>query len=258
MSVSGSTKTCPRCKTLLPARMTFCDSCGLQFAASDYDATSLERQGSPERWPSRGQPGYMAADNLDSGPYPGEVAAPPKKGGAGKIIVLSLVLVVLVGGGAAAWFLYLSPSHSSSPLFDRQGLQSNVPLPNGTSFAGLKKTYSALDALTNTTVSADAWGWTVSGSDAAAVQKFYQDNLPKNGWTKVKLANSDQGRKGVTACQGSQVLLITASSTKLEAIDANGHVTDTITAPSGGSALIIELSGSKQLAQFICADLPIP
>jgi hypothetical protein len=185
--------------------------------------------------------------------------APPKKGGAGKIIVLLVVLVVLIGGGGAAWFFLLGPGHSSNgPFFDRHGLQSNVPLPNNTSWSGLKKTYTSTDADTKITITADAWGWAVSGSDPTTIQQFYKDNLPKNGWTHIQTFNGDtSGDKDVSACQGGQVLLIGASSTKLEATDDNGKVIDTITAPSGGSALLTELSSSPAVVQILCSEIPV-
>jgi hypothetical protein len=187
-------------------------------------------------------------------PYPGGFAPPPKKGGAGKAIILVLVLVVLVGGGAAAWFLYLSPSSPNSPLFDRHGLQSNVPLLNGTTFK-LKKSFSDTDPDTKTTVSADAWAWTVGGSNPTAVQQFYKDNLGKNGWGKIKTENGDNGEKEVLACQGGQILIVVAS-TKLEITDENGKVTDTIDGPAGGSAYATELSSSPVLVQLLCSDTP--
>jgi hypothetical protein len=162
---------------------------------------------------------------------------------------------VLIGGGSAAWFLYLNPSHPGSPLFDRHGLPSNVPLPNGTTFAGLQKTYTS--SQDNVTISANAWGWTVSGSNATAVQKFYQDNLGSNGWTKIHPLNSDNGEKDVYACQTNQVVIIGASDSKLQAKDENGKVTDTITAPSGGSALVTELSSSPALVQLFCSNSPL-
>jgi hypothetical protein len=199
----------------------------------------------PGGYPPPGQPaygGYAAAP----------VAAPPKKGGAGKAIILVLVLVILVGGGAAAWFLYLSPGHAGSPFFDRHGLQSNVPLPSNVTFQ-LKKTFTSTDPQTKLTISADAWGWGVGGSNAVTVQQFYKDNLSKNGWSKINAFNGDQGQKDVSACQGNQVLIIGASDSKLEATDNNGKVTDTITAPGGGSALITELSSSQVVVQLFCS-----
>jgi hypothetical protein len=278
MSFAGPSKSCPRCNAVLPAQATFCGTCGLQFPAAppappqsapsggSYGPTQYAGPGAPGGWAqSQPQPGYAPQGQPPYGAafapqgQPGfagyaaaPVAAPPRKGGAGKAIILILVLVVLVGGGAAAWFLLLHPG-PGSPFFDRHGLQSNVPLPNGTAFSGLKKTFSSTDPDTHITISADAWGWTVSGSDAVAVQKFYKDNLGSKGWTKINAFNGDQGQKDVSACQGGQVLIIGASSTKLEVTDDNGKVTDTITAPSGGSALITELSSSPAVVQLLCS-----
>ncbi|HLW00179.1 MAG TPA: zinc ribbon domain-containing protein [Ktedonobacterales bacterium] len=286
MSFGGPSKTCPRCNSVLPASATFCGTCGLQFSApaapsappyaptqyaggSGYPPQSgpsypppsgpgYAPQGAPG-YPPPAQPGYAGYPAPGQPPYPGGYPAPgappAKKGGAGRAIILVLVLVVLVGGGAAAWFLYLNPAHPGSPLFDRHGLPSNVPLPNGTSFSGLQKTFTS--SQDNVTVSANAWGWTVSGSNAVTVQKFYQDNLSSNGWTKIHPLNGDNGEKDVYGCQSNQILIIGASDTKLEATDSNGHVTDTVTAPSGGSALITELSSSPALVQLLCSNTPI-
>ncbi len=168
--------------------------------------------------------------------------------------MLVLVLVVLLGGGGVAWFLFLSPSHTNSPFFDRHGLQSNVPLPNNTTFK-LKRSVSETDPDTKVTISGDAWAWTVDGSDPTAVQQFYKDNLPKNGWSKIQTFN-DSGEKDLTACQGGQILFIIAS-TKLEVTNENGKVTDTINAPSGGTALATELSSTPQLVQILCSEVPI-
>lgn len=280
MSVAGPSKTCPRCNTVLPAQATFCGTCGWQFAAQTPSvppggyAPNPYTPSGPGGYPPPAQPGYPPPGAPGSfppaqpggfsnygapgapgmAPYPGAYAPPPKKGGAGKAVILVLVLVVLLGGGAAAWFLYLSPGNPSSPLFDRHGLQSNVPLLNGSTFK-LKKTFTDTDPTTNTTVSADAWAWTVGGSNPAAVQQFYKDNLGKNGWTKIKTENGSNGEKEVLACQSGQILII-AASTKLEVTDASGKVTDTIDAPSGGSAYATELSSSPVLVQLLCSNNP--
>lgn len=261
MSVSGSTHMCPRCHTRLPAPASFCSACGLSFSVSNDDATRSSGPGNPARWPSQSRSGSPAVGQAGPGSSPGPVAVPSRKarkGGAGKIIVLALVLIVLVGGGGAAWFLYFSPGHLSSPLFDRHGLQSNVPLPDGASFANVKQTYSAPDPQAHTTIRADTWGWTVSGSDAAAVQRFYQENLPSQDWTRVKLAGAnDEKIWQVTACQGNQVLLVVIKGEELAVSDRVGRVVGTITPPRNGSALFIELVSSPQAAQNVCTDIPV-
>lgn len=289
MSFGGPSKSCPRCNTVLPASATFCGTCGYQFSApsapgappaSDFGGpTQYVGQGAPGSYPPssapayappgqpgygayppQAQPGYAGYQPAGQPAYPGAyappVAAPPQKGGAGKAIILVLVLVVLVGGGAAAWFLYLNPSHTSSPFFDRHGLQSNVPLPNDVTFV-LQKTFSQTDSSSNATIAADAWGWQVNGSNAVDVQQFYQNNLPKNGWANIHPLNSNNGDRDIYGCQGGQVLVIGANDTKIEGTDQNGQ-TITITAPSGGSALITELSSSPALVQILCSNNPTP
>jgi hypothetical protein len=214
-------------------------------------------QGQPG-YPPQGQPAYGAFGAPGQPPYPAGYApgAPPKKGGAGRAIILVLVLVVLVGGGAAAWFLYLSPGHAGSPLFDRHGLQSNVPLPSNVTFV-LTKSDTSTDPDTNTTVSGQAWGWTVSGSNPASVKQFYIDNLAKNGWKNVQTINDTDTEKDISACQGGQVLFVGANSKKFDVTDKDGKVTDTITAPSGGSALVTELSSSPALVEILCSGTPL-
>jgi hypothetical protein len=208
--------------------------------------------------PPQGQPGYGAPYGAPvPPPYPGGAYPPPaKKGGAGRAIILVLVLVVLVGGGAAAWFLYLSPGHAGSPLFDRHGLQSNVPLPSNVTFV-LNKSVASTDPQSNITVNVDAWGWTVTGSNPASVKQFYIDNLAKNGWKSVQTINDTDTEKDISACQGSQVLFVGANSKKFDLTDKDGKVTNTITAPSGGSALITELSSSPALVQLFCSGTPL-
>src|SRR5262249_32867939 len=154
-----------------------------------------------------GQPGYPPPPPPPP-PTPAGYPVPPpaalsRRGGAVKWIAAVLALLVMIAGAAALWSLYLSPSHTNSPLFDRHGLQSNVPLPSNSAFQ-LKKSMSPTDPTTNTTLPADAWAWTVSGSDPAAVQKFYEDQLPKNGWSHLRQFNGRNGEKNITACQGNQ------------------------------------------------------
>lgn len=163
-----------------------------------------------------------------------------------------LVLIVVIGGLAAAWLLYLSPSHPGSPFFDRHGLQSNVPLPSNSAFM-VKKSISQTDPTTNTTLSADAWGWTVSGSDPAAVQQFYHDNLPKNGWSHLRSFSGQNGEQDLTACQGNQVLIV-GTGKKIEVTDDQGKVTKTIIAPSGGAALATEVSSAQELVHLFCSN----
>lgn len=255
MSAGAPSKYCPRCNTVLPLQSAFCGNCGYQFNlnagsapqganyGSNYGPAQYVGQNAPGGWP-QGQPGYPP-QGQPGYPPPGQPgfgyqAAPPKKkGGAGKFIALLLVLVI-VGGGAAAWFLYLNPSKCSGPLFDRHGLQSNVPLPSGCAFDAHPATQTTSES--GATFSGDTWTWTVSGSDPTTVQKFFEDNLKgSNGWTKITPSDDkSSGQKNVTACQGSQLLII-AAGTKLDITDSSGKTTRTLNAPSGGSALGVAL-----------------
>jgi hypothetical protein len=159
--------------------------------------------------------------------------------------------VVVIFGCAAAWFLYLSPSHTNSPFFDRHGLQTNVPLPSNTTFV-LKRSMARTDPTTNTTVATDAWTWTTAASTPASLQKFYQEQLPQNGWGHLHTFTASATEQDLTACQGNQALIVQTGS-RLQLTDDNGHVTRIVNAPSGGAALRMELSSSKQLVHLFCS-----
>lgn len=175
-----------------------------------------------------------------------------RQGGAAKWLAALLALIIVIAALAAAWLLYLSPSHTNSPFFDRHGLQSNVPLPGQSTFM-VQNSLSRTDPTTNTLVSANSWTWTVSGSNPAAVQQFYQQNLPQNGWGKFRTFTGQNGESDMTACQGNQVLIVGVGK-KIEVTDENGKVTNIIIAPRGGSALATELSSSKELTQLFCSN----
>jgi hypothetical protein len=293
MAISGDSKICPRCNSVLPATASFCGDCGYHFAAQPGpapqaapspqddaptqhirpDATSVRNtaasqysernaaEGAPQGDAFTdqkagdevsGQPGYQPAPPPPP-EFAGYVAQPPaRKGGAAKWIGGLLALLLVIGVLAAAWVLYLNPSHTNSPFFDRHGLQSNVPLPSQSTFM-VQKSLSRTDPTTNTMVSADSWTWTVPGSNPAAVQQFYQQNLPKEGWGKFRTFTGQNGESDMTACQGDQVLIVGVGK-RIVVTNENGKVTNTITAPNGGSALATELSSSKELTQLFCSN----
>lgn len=204
----------------------------------------------PGGWPQQ-QPGYPPAQQQAGWPPQSYAPQPPPKKGSGMIILI-VVLVVLVGGGAAGWFLYLSPSHSNSPLFNRHGVPSNVPLPNGLTYDS-QNSISSTDSQTNITINGTEWGWKVSGSSPTDVQQFYVNNLPGKGWTNVKSTTGRKGDKQVTACQGSNVLAIDAAD-QVELTDSQGKTTSTVTAPAGGAALGIAVitSSNPQVLTLLC------
>ena len=268
MSASGPSKYCPRCETALPLSAPYCDVCGYQFMPySDPTPQSTNygygsNYGPPpqyigqmasERWPlSRpsypppGGPGYPQQWPPGYGyPYAPD-AAPPRGSVVGKLVALVLVLVVLVGGGAAAWFLYLSPSHSNSPLFDRHGLPSNVPLPNNLTFV-TNTSYSATNSRTNVTATLDEWGWKAAGINAAAIAQFYRDQMAGQGWTSIRSQTAQNGDQEVIGCQGVEILLIGANDNHLQLSDNQGNPGPIVTAPSGGSALGIILISTNDL-----------
>jgi hypothetical protein len=162
-----------------------------------------------------------------------------------------LVLVVVLGGGAAAWFLYLNPGRCSGPLFDRHSQPNSVPLPSGCAFQLHPGTQTTSTSGVDVTV--DQWIWTVSGSDRAAVQKFYTDNLGSNGWGDLH-PETQNGNTAVSACQGGQFLFIAAELTLN--VDATGKSITAINAPSGGSVLgIAILTANNAQAQIALQSL---
>ncbi len=265
MSVGSPSKSCPRCNAVLPFQAPFCGNCGYQFAAaqgapvgSTFGAAPYG-QSAPGGWPQgqpgyppQGQPGYYPPQGQPGFGFPAAPApVPPKKGGAGKVIVLILILVVLVGGGAGAWFFYLNPSRCSGPLFNRHGLQSNIPLPAGCNFNSTRTETNTENGITATV---SQWVWTVdSPNNPTTLSQFYKDKLPGGGWTHVKDNTDQQGNKGVIGCQEDQILLVGVGQ-KDVLKDDNGKVIATVTAPSGGSVLEIDLvkTNSKELRLFVC------
>ncbi len=276
MSFGGPTKYCPRCNTLLPAQATVCSTCGLQFSdwagsqpASGYGSpgyggstvygggATYGSSGAPGGWPqSQPQPDYGAyapppppgyAPQPGYGVYPpAAVAAPPRKSNTGLIAVIVIVLLV-VGGGAAGWFLYLNPSLcKGGPFFDRHGLASNIPLPEGCKF----NTMRTIDIGEGAT--GNVWLWTVdSPKDPATLHSFYTQNLPGNGWTNKLDQTGSDGSVDLGYCGNGQAVEVvlttkiqTDSSSSLGAID--------ITAPSGGSVLAIETVSDSRVVAAAC------
>ncbi|HEU5366933.1 MAG TPA: hypothetical protein VFU69_00650, partial [Ktedonobacterales bacterium] len=199
------------------------------------------------------QPGYLYQGQPDYGyPY-GPGTALPSKNTIGKRIALVLMLVVLAGGGVAAWFLYFSPNHSNSLLFDRHGVPASVPLPNNLTFVITTST-SRTNAAANQTLTADEWGWKVAGTDPATVARFYRDQMPGTGWTNIR---SQAARNGliVLGCQALQVLEIEVGSNGVVLNDNQGNPGPIVPAPSRGSALGIFLltTNSSTVEQRVCS-----
>lgn len=174
-------------------------------------------------------------------------------GGVG-LVTATVLSISLVAGGPQP----VTAASASAPLpaVDRHGLQANVPLPGGVSFAGVRQTTRVPDMQYHSNISVDTWGWTVRGTKATSVESFYAGHLSKQGWTNVRWEPAMGGygqANHLTACQSGQVLLISTSATKLDALDATtGRVTATVTAPHGGAALLIEIDKSPQVAQVAC------
>ncbi len=252
MAVSGDSKICPRCNTVLPAAAAFCGNCGYQLVGPQQSDHQPTYQHGDE---PRGGRGFVPPHPPAPAGYstaPG--VAPLKRGRAGKWIAALLALVVVVGGGSAAWFLYLSPSRCSGPLFDRHGLQSNVPLPSNCTYKSRRTFRSAPSVVPQ--VQAEEWFWTVDKpNNVSAIQQFYDDHLASNGWVQKhpsELSSSDPNAKAIYACQGNQALFIKAAP-KIPVADNRGNITFTVEGPPGGSALAMALTSSQGFLQAVCS-----
>lgn len=185
--------------------------------------------------------------------------------GALGVVTATILSIALVTGAPAT----VNTSRASTPALNRHGLQADVPLPAGVSFAGLHQTVPVADMQYHSNTSIDIWGWTVRGRGTLAVQNFYEANLSKHGWTHIqgqsvmdKIGNHGrcqnargcEAAKHLTACQSGQVLLISASGTTLNTVGMGGHATPTVTAPRGGAALLIQIDKSPQEAQVVCPN----
>ncbi|HLW00178.1 MAG TPA: hypothetical protein VKT82_16035 [Ktedonobacterales bacterium] len=281
MSSNGPSRQCPRCGTLLFDEMPFCRACGWQFAPADsvaappgmppseyipYDGpdqtedmpvaqpdSTLQQPGAPfpnqtpyapatlSGWlpPTAGgyAPGQMGTNGYATAPL---TAAPARR--FPRALILIALIVLLLGTAAGGIFLSFHPAPTAStPIFDRHGLQANVPLPDHTAFA-YKHT------VTQGTLTADEWIWKVTQNEPASLQQFYQKHLPQYGWTHLQMTPGDT--LGVIGCQGEQVLVIGISK---HLHDSNDSGPATITdAPAGGSALGIALTSNQAIIQGFC------
>jgi hypothetical protein len=163
------------------------------------------------------------------------------------LLWLALVLVLLVGASGGV-FLALHSVSKPAPVLDRHGLQSNVPLPENIAFQ-YKHT------VTQGALTADEWIWKVNKSEPAAIQQFYRDSLPKNGWTHVQPLTGNE-TLGVVGCQADQIVIVGISK---HLQDSNSDGTPTTTdAPTGGSALGIALTDNDALKQNFCTAATQP
>jgi hypothetical protein len=227
----------------------FCGNCGLQLASAPQPV------GAPPRptmeFGTRLPPGM--AQPPPAYPPP----TPPAKRSKLWIIIAIIVLLVVIGGGAAAGFLILHKGNTSTQqtpgaTVDRHGLPANVPLPNGVTFK-LQDSRQFTQAGLGT-ASIAQWLWTVDKpNDPATLSTYYQNQLPGKGWSGVKNSTGSNNSTQVLGCQNTQALLAQASLT----YQANGN---TITAPSGGSVLELDLVSSDNpvLIQAICTGAVSP
>jgi len=261
MAFGSPSKYCPRCNSLLPAQATVCSNCGMQFAesqpASGYGATQYGGSGAPGSWPQSqptypaNQPGWSPGSPSYEYPAPGQAGYPqagytaaPTAAASGRsnkgLLITLAVVVVLVGAGVASWFLYLAPSHCSGPLFDRHGLQNNIPLPSHCMF----NTKITRDI--GNSESADYWVWTVdSPNNPSTLNAFYTQQLSSNGWQQEQ-AQTSKGQSIFVDCQNGEALVVELTL-KVQGNDTNLNIN--VTAPSGGSVLLIATtSGPKAVA----------
>ena len=221
----------------------FCGNCGLQLAAAPQPV------GAPPR-PT------MEFGMLQQPPTYAPPTPPAKRSKIG-IIILIIVLLVVIGGGATAGFLLLrkgSASTQQNPgaTVDRHGLPNNVPLPNNVTFQ-LQDSRQFTQAGLGTANIAQ-WLWTVDKpNDPTALSTYYQTQLPGKGWSGIKNSTGSNNTTQVLGCQSTQAILAQAGLT----YQANGN---TITAPSGGSVLELDLISSDNpvLIQAICTGAVSP
>src|SRR6185437_1129211 len=175
---------------------------------------------------------YPPPGQVGTGSYATAPLATTPARRAPRALILIALRILLLRTAAGGIFLNFHPaSTTSTAIFDRHGLQANVPLPDNTAFA-YKHTVS------QGTLTADEWIWKVNKNEPASLQQFYQSRLPHYGWTHLQTIPGDT--LGVIGCQGDQVLVIGISK---HLHDSNDSGTSTITdAPAGGSALGIALT----------------
>lgn len=245
MSLSGPTKACPHCNTLLPAQAAFCGSCGLHFSAPSGPAAASASSGpaAPGVWP-QSQPTAQAPVQpqqpaMSGYPLPGQpgaagyapvAAAPrPMRGIPGKLLAVILVAAVLTIG--IPGYIILGGHGGSGLLADRHGMPSNVPVPSGATFK------------VSTDVSGTKeWYWTVdSPNTPTALRDFYQSNLSSNGWTKIQ-TDGDASDYDVSGCQDNQLVFVSMATFAIDVHGAQGSDPRTISGPPGGSAMRILVS----------------
>jgi hypothetical protein len=193
-------------------------------------------------WPPPLPSGYVPLNQTSPAGYmPAPVVAAPARRGKTLLLIGVIVLLLVAAAGGILLHLHSTMSTSTTPIFDRHGLQGDVPLPDNTAFQ-YKHT------VTQGTLTADEWIWKVNKSEPASIQEFYQTHLPQNGWTHIQTIQGDT--LGVVGCKSEQVLVIGISK-HLHDSDSSG--TSTITdAPTGGSALGIALTSNQALMQSFC------
>jgi hypothetical protein len=249
MSVSESTKQCPRCNAALPAQAAFCGACGWQFSASSSPVAEPTASGSMVA-PGGSPPGYPPAQTLiqpqqasAAGYPPVAIASASPKGLSRKLLAIILIAAVLTV--AVPGFFILNTGHGANLFMDRHGLPGNVPLPSGATFKLMKDE-------SDTSGAAKAWYWTVESPNTPDVLRtFYQSNLSSNGWSNILSRGSD-GDYEVTGCNGNQALYV-AMNASLSVYEAQGSDPSSITGPAGGSALdILVSSQSDTLAYAKC------
>lgn len=247
MSLSASTKPCPRCNAVLPAQVAFCSACGCQFSApSGPGAVSAPAGGqstlqAPVQPQQPAMPGYPLPGQPGAAGHAPVAAAPRPWQGVSKKLLAVIVIAAVLALGIPGYFIF--GGHGGSSLFvDRHGMPGNIPLPSGATFkvstdvSGTKEWYWAVD----------------SPNTPTALRDFYQSNLSSNGWTNIQ-TDGDASDYDVSGCQGNQLVFVSMATFAIDVHGAQGSDPRTISGPSGGSAMRILVSSDPTDLSNYCS-----
>lgn len=263
----SSMYACPRCNTALPANARFCRNCGFtltqaqpgaQSAAPYQDTYSLaypaNQQAAPVSsapWPPDDQ--YLPNTPINNGGWspppaqPGgsyaayDEEAPPKRSFWrsfwGFVVITSLVLMVL---GVSLFAIYAYPTLCS--LQARKGLRQDMPLPCGITF----QDFIDRSASGTTGQGSTEWVFSVDNTSPSQIKTFYDDHLPRNGWSLPPAAqNTQQFPDSILACKTDTLAIVHATT--------QANPDDDISPPPGSTLLIIIFVPIKNLTENFCA-----
>lgn len=260
--------SCPRCNTALPPNARFCRNCGLtltpmpssaQPAAPYQDTYSLAYPANQQagaapggNWPPPAEPYVPNTPVANAGwpSYPAQEArylayddpeTPPKRSFWrsfwGFVVIATLVLTVV---GVSLFAIYAYPTLCSVQA--RKGLRQDMPLPCGITF----QDYIDRSASGTTGQGSTEWVFSVDNTSPAQIKAFYQDHLPRNGWTLPPNAqNTQQFPDSILACKGDTLAIVHSTTQTL--------LDDDLSPPPGAVLLVIIFVPIKNLTENFCA-----